>query len=206
MEEIIFKYFPELSDEQKRQIAMLYPLYKEWNSKINTISRKDIDQLYLHHVLHSLAIANIIQFSIDQKVIDIGTGGGFPGIPLAILFPETSFTLCDSILKKIRVVEDISGALGLNNVTPLCCRAETIEIKFDYIVSRAVTELKKFMPLVKNIYKEGVIYLKGGDIAQEVADCVRDCKIAPNRVHITNISEMFNEEYFIGKKILFIER
>lgn len=206
MEKIIYKYFPDLSEVQRDRISMLYSLYSEWNSKVNLISRKDIEQLYLHHVLHSLSIAKFIQFKEKQQVIDIGTGGGFPGIPLAILFPETSFTLCDSIGKKIKVVGEISTALDLKNVTPLCQRAETIEKRYDFVVSRAVTDLRKFMPLVKKIYTKGVIYLKGGNITEEVAGYIKDCSISPKKVHISNISEMFNEEYFIGKKILFIER
>ena len=185
---------------------MLYPLYSEWNAKINVVSRKDIDQLYTHHILHSMSIAKFINFSSGESVIDIGTGGGFPGIPLAILSPTTSFTLCDSIAKKIRVVTEISDALGLKNVTPVCARAETISQRYDYVTSRAVTELSKFIPFVNGIYNKGIIYLKGGDIADEIAACIRDCKLAPDKISVLKISDRFDEEYFESKKILFIRR
>ena len=206
MEEIIYKHFPDLTDTQKRQISMLYPLYNEWNAKINVISRKDIDQLYIHHVLHSLSIAKFISFSPSESVIDIGTGGGFPGIPLAILYPTISFTLCDSITKKIRVVTEISDALGLKNVTPLCARAETISQRYDYVTSRAVTELSKFMPFVKDMYTKGIIYLKGGDLADEISDCIMDFKLSPDKISVSKISDWFDGEYFESKKILFIKR
>ena len=206
MEEIIYKYFPDLTEIQMKQISMLYPLYSEWNAKINVVSRKDIDQLYTHHILHSMSIAKFINFSPGESVIDIGTGGGFPGIPLAILSPATSFTLCDSIAKKIRVVTEISDALGLKNVTPICARAETISQRYDYVTSRAVTELSKFIPFVKDIYNKGIIYLKGGDIADEIAACIRDCKLSPDKISVLKISDRFDEEYFESKKILFIKR
>ena len=206
MEEIIYKYFPDLTETQRKQISMLYPLYSEWNAKINVVSRKDIDQLYTHHILHSMSIAKFISFSPGESVIDIGTGGGFPGIPLAILSPATSFTLCDSIAKKIRVVTEISDALGLKNVTPVCARAETFSQRYDYVTSRAVTELSKFIPFVKDIYSKGIIYLKGGDIADEIAACIRDCKLSPDKISVLKISDRFDEEYFESKKILFIRR
>ena len=164
MEELIYKYFPNLTELQQERIKKLFPLYEEWNSKINVISRKDIDKLYLHHILHSLAIAKYINFMPGTKIIDVGTGGGFPGIPLAILFPECSFTLVDSIGKKTKVAQAVAEALDLKNVKVINARMEAVDEKADFIVSRAVTELKNFLPWVKGKYLQGILYLKGGDI------------------------------------------
>ena len=157
MENLIYTYFPDLTETQKRQMSALFPLYSEWNAKINVISRKDIDNLYLHHVLHSLAIAMLIKFPAGSKVLDVGTGGGFPGIPLAILFPDVSFYLCDSTLKKINVVKEVSASLGLKNVRAAQVRAEEIDEKFDFVVSRAVTELKNFLPWIWSSLSSGKI-------------------------------------------------
>lgn len=192
--ELIKRYFPNLSDDQIRRFEMLLSLYNDWNGKINVISRKDIGEIYLHHVLHSLAIVKFaeeirLDFSSGCKIIDVGTGGGFPGIPLAIMYPQVEFTLCDSIKKKILVVTEISNALGLTNVTPVWSRSESIPRKYDYVVSRAVTEIKDFLPLVKNLYTKGIIYLRGGDTAPYQS---RD------------ISDWFSEGFFEGKKVVFI--
>ena len=201
--DIILKYFPRLTDRQKSQFEALYDLYADWNSKINVISRKDIGNLYEHHVLHSLAIVKFIR-SHGMKpgsILDAGTGGGFPGIPMAIMMPECSFILCDSIAKKIRVVSEVSSSLGLHNVTPVCSRTEALkDITCDLVVSRAVTELRKFLPLVKGRYSDAVLYLKGGDLEKEIADC----RLPAETVTITSIEEYFQEKYFESKKIICI--
>lgn len=200
---IIYKYFPEFDVRQRRQIDMLASLYEDWNSKINVISRKDMENLYLHHVLHSLAIVKYIKSRglSPSCIIDAGTGGGFPGIPMAIAMPECRFTLCDSIAKKIKVVTEVSSALGLENVVPVCSRTEALSGQtYDFVVSRAVTELRKFLPLVRNLYSEGILYLKGGDVAKEISDC-RPC---PQNVEIVKISDFFEEDYFESKKIICI--
>ncbi len=218
MEELIFKYFPNLTDEQKNKFKMLYPLYCDWNSKINVISRKDIDKLYLHHVLHSLAIAKYLSFLPGQKIIDVGTGGGFPGIPLAILYPECSFTLVDSVGKKIKVAQAVSEALGLENVTAINARIEELDNDADYIVSRAVTELKNFLPWVKGRYREAILYLKGGEITwhpqfekrgallQEIEVAAKSNGIKRDYIAIADISNYFEEEYFNEKRIIHIFR
>ena len=206
MEELIYKYFPELTPIQKDRMAQLYPLYNSWNEKINLISRKDIENLYLHHVLHSLSIAKFISFPAGSSVLDVGTGGGFPGIPLAILFPQTRFYLCDSILKKINVVNDISAKLELANVHAKCARAEHIDGVFDYVVSRAVTELGIFLPWVWGKVDKGVIYLKGGDVTKEIANAVKAVKTAPANFSKTKISTLFKEDWFEEKSIIFVER
>ena len=174
--EFVLKYFPYLSQSQINQFSLLKKLYHSWNEKINVISRKDIEHLYVRHVLHSLSISKIVHFNPGAKVIDVGTGGGFPGIPLAILFPETKFHLNDSIGKKITVVKEISKELNLSNITAEKARVETIETKFDFIISRAVTAFPKFVALCRNNIstlhnhniKNGIIYLKGGEFEQEV--------------------------------------
>lgn len=204
MEEII-RYFPELSEEQQRQIAALDALYRDWNAKINVISRKDIDNLYEHHVLHSMAIAKIINFRAGSKILDFGTGGGFPGIPLAILFPECTFKLIDGTGKKIRVAQEVCNAIGLKNCHPAHLRGEEEKGKYDFIVSRAVMPLPDLMKIVKkNIAKEqrnalpnGVICLKGGDLQAETYPY-------RNIVEITEISTFFQEEWFKGKNIIYL--
>ena len=192
-EDIIFKYFPELDGTQRERMAMLGPLYREWNSRINVISRKDMDNLYVHHVLHSLALVRFIKDHglRPESIFDAGTGGGFPGIPMAVAMPECRFTLCDSIAKKIRVVTEVATALGLDNVTPVCNRTEAIkDRKYDYVVSRAVTELSRFVPLTRHLYTEEILYLKGGDVQPEIEDCVRRCRIAPEQVSVYGISDL----------------
>ena len=206
MEELIYKYFPELTPGQRERIAKLYPLYSSWNEKVNLISRKDIGNLYLHHVLHSLSIAKFISFSNGSSVLDVGTGGGFPGIPLAILFPNVQFCLCDSILKKIVVVDDIVVRLELDNVRTKRARAEEIDERFDYVVSRAVTELYTFLPWVWKKVDKGVIYLKGGEVAEEIAVAAQTVKTKVEKISKTEISKWFIEEYFKEKSIIFVKR
>ena len=204
----ILKCFPELTVQQKEQFAQLLPLYKEWNSKINVVSRKDIDNLYLHHVLHSLAIAKITNFKEGTRILDVGTGGGFPGIPLAIMFPQASFHLVDSIGKKITVVDEIVKVLALKNVTTQVIRAENIKQTYHYIVSRAVTDLKVFTGwCFKNIdnnnfnnLPNGILYLKGGDIKEELN------KINSMRSQVFPIKTFFDDDYFAEKHIVYITR
>ena len=204
--DIVEKYFTGLSDKQVEQFRQLEGLYREWNEKINVISRKDIDALSVHHVLHSLAIAKVISFKGGTKVLDVGTGGGFPGIPLAIMFPEVDFFLVDSIGKKIKVVEGVAGALGLKNVTARQVRVETMKEKLDFIVSRAVTAFPAFLSLTRNRILEsslndmpnGILYLKGGDFEEEIKDF-------RNRVSIYNIPDFFEEEFFETKKLIYMK-
>lgn len=201
----ILKYFPDLTKEQQRQIAALDELYRDWNAKINVISRKDIDHLYEHHVLHSMAIAKIIQFRTGTKILDFGTGGGFPGIPLAILFPECDFKLIDGTGKKIRVAQEVCNAIGLKNCHPEHLRGEDEKGKYDFIVSRAVMPLPDLLKIVKkNISKEqhnalpnGIICLKGGDLQEEM-------RPFRNLVEISNISKFFSEEWFKEKNIIYL--
>lgn len=202
---IIKKYFPDLSAGQMEQFEMLTPLYSEWNEKINVISRKDVENLETNHILHSLAIAKIISFKSGTKILDVGTGGGFPGIPLAIMFPECKFHLIDSIGKKITVVEAIAKEIGLQNLTAEKIRAEDVEGKFNFIVSRAVTTLPEFYSWIENkiisksqnTLKNGVIYLKGGDLTEEL-------KAFEKRHKVFDISNIFEEEFFETKKIVHI--
>ena len=204
--EIISQHFPQLSEQQKQQFAKLQELYEHWNSQINVISRKDIEQLYERHVLHSLGIAKVISFLPGEKVLDVGTGGGFPGIPLAIMFPETSFYLVDSIGKKIKVVKEVTEALGLKNVESSHNRAEEIDRKFDFIVSRAVTKLSDFYPWIKdkfnkqskNTIPNGTLYLKGGDLVEEIAES----RLAVKRYELKNY---FPGEFFETKQVLYIK-
>ena len=211
MEEIIFKYFTELDNKQKEQIINLFPLYKEWNDKRNVISRKDIENLYLHHVLHSLAIAKFIKstdIKLDNKtkILDLGTGGGFPGIPLAIFFKDISFTLVDSIGKKVKVAQEIVNALNLTNVVCVNARAENINDNFNYVVSRAVTDLQNFIPWVKNKYTNGIIYLKGGDVVEEVNNALSKNNISVNKLLIKEISDWFTEDFFINKYVIYVRK
>ena len=205
---ILTEKFPGLTDEQKGKLRAMEGIYKEWNAKINVISRKDIDGLYLHHVLHSLAIAG---YSYDElagrqlKILDLGTGGGFPGIPLAIMFPEAQFTLCDSVGKKIIVAQEAVKALGLTNVVTVHERAENLPDRYDYIVSRAVTSLDKFMPWVKGKYSKGIFYLKGGDVVEEIANVMGQFRLAKGSVHTWPIDSWVNDAYFDGKLVIFIE-
>jgi len=205
--EIIYHYFPNLTEDQRSKFESLYNLYKEWNEKINVISRKDIEQLYEHHVLHSLAIAKFIQFTQGTKILDVGTGGGFPGIPLAIVFPDTHFLLADSIGKKIRVVTEIAISLGLKNVICQSERIEKIELKVDFVVSRAVTQFPQlFEWVIKNIKGEqrnslrnGILYLKGDDTIEEE-------KIFKNKLQIIQLQSYFKEEFFSTKRLLYLPK
>jgi 16S rRNA (guanine527-N7)-methyltransferase len=198
-------YFTDISTKQNEQLSALEDLYREWNEKINVISRKDIENFKEHHVLHSLSIAKIIDFLPNARVLDVGTGGGFPGIPLAILFPKTRFHLVDSIGKKIKVVEAVRDALGLKNVIAEQIRAEELKGQYDFVVSRAVTTLPEFYGWVRNKIspqnrhklKNGIIYIKGGDVESEL----KDIKV---RSQIYNISDFFKEEFFETKKIVHI--
>jgi len=204
MEEIL-KYFPDITTEQRRQFEMLMPLYCDWNAKINVISRKDIDNLYLHHVLHSLAIAKSLTFRPGTHVLDFGTGGGFPGIPLAILFPEVFFRLIDGTGKKIRVATEVVTALGLKNVEAIHRRGEEEKDHFDFIVSRAVMPLPDLMRIVKkniskkqrNVHPNGVICLKGGDLEEEIKPYSRTAEV-------TDISTWFKEEWFNEKFVIYV--
>ncbi len=203
--DIILKYFPNLTETQKQQFAALYDLYTDWNSKINVISRKDITNLYEHHVLHSLGIAKIIQFRPGTEIMDLGTGGGFPGIPLAILFPDTHFHLVDSIGKKVKVATEIAQAIGLKNVTTRHCRAEEEKQQFDFVVSRAVMPLTDLLKIIrKNIRKEqhnalpnGLICLKGGELDREVMP-------VKHQTLIYDLKEYFEEEFFETKKVVYV--
>lgn len=211
---LIYTYFPELTEIQKAQFAQLAPLYEQWNACINVISRKDMDGLYLHHVLHSLALATVPgnPFADGQKVLDVGTGGGFPGIPLAILFPEAHFTLCDSIGKKMKVVEAVATSLGLRNVTPVVGRVESLEGgPFDLVVSRAVTRFAQFIPWVwhKMTPQGRILYLKGGDVTDEINEASRLCHIPKGRFGVYSLDRTFplaDETFFSTKKICEIKQ
>lgn len=202
MQNLTDKYFPSLSEVQKDKLAALTSIYEKWNNMINVISRKDMDNFTIHHVLHSLAIAKVFTFNSDTTVLDIGTGGGFPGIPLAIMFPEAQFTLLDSIEKKIKVVNSVAEELDLKNVTPVRKRAEEEKEKYRYVISRAVTDFGNLVKLteknINNDYSEkGIISLKGGDLSKEL-DRYK------SRVKTWNISELFEEPFFETKKIIYL--
>ena len=201
---LIQKYFNDLTEEKLIQFKNLESLYKDWNSKINVISRKDIDELYLRHVLHSLSIAKLISFEDNTSILDVGTGGGFPGIPLAILFPNVEFLLVDSIGKKIKVVNEVANSIGLKNLRAEHKRAEQVNGQFDFVVSRAVTKMKVFQQWVRkristkqrNIIFNGILYLKGGDLTEELKGI--------KNVELYNIPDFFEEEFFETKKIVYI--
>lgn len=205
MEEVL-KYFPTLTDDQKLKFAEMKGLYTEWNERINVISRKDVDNFYERHVLHSLAIAKVMKFNTGAKVMDIGTGGGFPGIPLAVMFPQTQFTLVDSIGKKITVVKEVAAALKLDNVAAYHERAEKIKDRFDFIVSRAVTAMPEFMTWVKGKFNDkshhmlpnGILYLKGGDLTEEFSTIRNFYREYP-------ISDFYEEEFFETKKVVYVK-
>ena len=202
--DLILKYFPDLSETQVRQFEALEGLYKDWNAKINVVSRKDIDELYLRHVLHSLGIAKVIQFSDNTSVLDVGTGGGFPGIPLAILFPNCQFHLVDSINKKLKVINAVAEAIGLTNVRMTHSRVEAIDETYDFIVSRAVTAMPEFTKWVKgkvarkqkNDLKNGILYLKGGDLTEELKQYTT--------VKAFLLSAYFEEDFFDTKKVIYL--
>ena len=203
--ELIKKYFPDLTAVQLEKLTQMEALYQDWNAKVNVISRQDIDTLYERHILHSLGIAKVIQFKSGTSILDVGTGGGFPGIPLAILFPEAQFHLVDSIGKKIRVVEEIAKALQLDNVKAEQVRAERLEDTYEFVVSRAVTKLTPFVGWVrKNIspnsfhsIKNGILYLKGGDLTEEIAEL----KL---KTRVYELSDYFEEEFFETKKVVYV--
>lgn len=202
---LIYRYFSNLTEKQKKQIEQLGPIYKEWNDKINVVSRKDIENIYTNHVLHSLGIAKVMSFKPGTEVLDVGTGGGFPGIPLAILFPESNFHLVDSIGKKITVVKEVAAALGLKNVRAEQIRAEEVKGNYDFIVSRAVTRMKEFYGWVNNKTKadskndldNGILYLKGGDLEEEMNEL--KCPYS-----IYNLSDYFKEEFFETKHLAYV--
>lgn len=204
--DLLLKYFPDITPQQKQQFDQLPELYNHWNSQINVISRKDIDQLFERHVLHSLGIAKVMRFLPGEKVLDVGTGGGFPGIPLAILFPETQFFLVDSIGKKIKVVQEVAKAIGLQNLRAAHTRAEDVPGKFDFVVSRAVTRLKEFYPWVKNKFNKdskntlpnGILYLKGGDLTEEITE-------SGLKVQQYHLKDYFSEEFFDTKQVIYVK-
>lgn len=220
---IIAEKFPEVTPQQMEQFEKMDALYRDWNSKINVVSRKDMDELYRHHVLHSLGIAAFLRtqmpdiydrmrgegpYSLAEplKILDLGTGGGFPGIPLAVMFPHAKFTLCDSIGKKIIVATEVSKGLGLNNVVTVNARAESLPETFDFVVSRAVTSLDNFMPWVKGKYNEGILYLKGGDLAEEISTAMARHKMRKGSIHQWPISSWIDDPFFETKHVIYIEK
>ncbi|MDR2651635.1 MAG: 16S rRNA (guanine(527)-N(7))-methyltransferase RsmG [Prevotellaceae bacterium] len=206
----ILKYFPRLTENQIMQLSQLGDLYRFWNAQINVVSRKDIENIYKHHILHSLAIAKIISFGSNTKILDVGTGGGFPGIPLAIMFPDAQFTLVDSVNKKIKVVNAVVESLQLKNVCAMQVRAEELKQKFDFVVSRAVTDLPTFVswiwnkinPNGNNALPNGIIYLKGGDLSAEL----RATKISKRQIVIYKIKDFFADPFFETKQIIYIQK
>ena len=205
--DLILKYFPDITERQKQQFESLGALYEEWNARINVVSRKDMEHLYTRHILHSLAIAKVCQFEAGARVVDIGCGGGFPSVPLAIMFPEVEFVGCDSIAKKIRVVEGIKAGAGIDNLTAVNSRAEQLGQKFDYVVSRAVTEMARFMPWAWPLLRKGergslpngILYLKGGELAEELAATRRHWDLY-------DIRTMFNDEFFDTKRVVYTKK
>ena len=218
---ILNEKFPEVTALQMEQFEKMDALYRDWNSKINVVSRKDIDQLYRHHVLHSLGIAAYLKtqmpdvydrlrgegpyaVAVPLKILDLGTGGGFPGIPLAVMFPGAQFTLCDSIGKKITVATEVSKALGLANVKTVNARAESLPETFDYVVSRAVTALENFLPWVNGKYSDGILYLKGGDLAEEISTAMAKFKLQKGSVRQWPISSWTDDSFFETKMVIYI--
>ncbi len=202
--DIIFKYFPNLSLQQRGQFELMAELYKDWNAKVNLVSRKDIEELYLRHVLHSLGIAKIISFLPGSSILDVGTGGGFPGVPLAILYPETRFTLVDAIGKKIKVVNEVISGLQLGNSRAVQCRVEEMDARFDFVISRAVAAMPTFVYWVKDRIKKkschsvknGIFYLKGGDLSEELKEFPA--------ARISQLSDFFEESFFETKKVVYL--
>lgn len=205
--DLITKYFPDITPRQKEQFELLGSLYEEWNARINVVSRKDMEHLYTRHILHSLAIAKVCSFEAGARVVDIGCGGGFPSVPLAIMFPEVEFAGVDSIAKKIRVVEGIKAGAGIDNLTAINSRAEQLGEKFDYVVSRAVTEMARFMPWAWPLLRKGqrgtlpngILYLKGGDLAEELAATRRHWDLY-------DIRTMFDDEFFDTKRVVYTKK
>ena len=205
--DLIIKYFPDITERQRQQFESLGALYEEWNARINVVSRKDMGHLYTRHILHSLAIAKVCQFEAGARVVDIGCGGGFPSVPLAIMFPEVEFVGCDSIAKKIRVVEGIKAGAGIDNLTAVNSRAEQLGQKFDYVVSRAVTEMARFMPWAWPLLRKGqrgtlpngILYLKGGELAEELAATRRHWDLY-------DIRTMFDDEFFDTKRVVYTKK
>ncbi len=201
---LIERYFCDLSEEQREKFAQLGEVYQEWNSKINVVSRKDMEHIYLHHILHSLAIAKVCRFADGAKVLDVGCGGGFPSVPLAIMFPNVEFTACDSIGKKIRVVEGVCEAVGIRNIRTVNGRVEQLKEQFDYIVSRAVTDMPTFVGWVRGMVRQGqrgelpngILYLKGGDLTEEL-------RASRRQWERHYISEFFDEEFFETKQVVY---
>ena len=205
--DLLLKYFPDITERQKQQFESLGALYEEWNARINVVSRKDMEHLYTRHILHSLAIAKVCQFEAGARVVDIGCGGGFPSVPLAIMFPEVEFVGCDSIAKKIRVVEGIKTGAGIDNLTAVNSRAEQLGQRFDYVVSRAVTEMARFMPWAwpllqkgqKGTLPNGILYLKGGELAEDLAATRRHWDLY-------DIRTMFDDEFFDTKRVVYTKK
>ena len=205
--DLIIKHFPDITERQKQQFESLGALYEEWNARINVVSRKDMEHLYTRHILHSLAIAKVCQFEAGARVVDIGCGGGFPSVPLAIMFPEVEFVGCDSIAKKIRVVEGIKAGAGIDNLTAVNSRAEQLGQMFDYVVSRAVTEMARFMPWAWPLLRKGqrgtlpngILYLKGGELAEELAATRRHWDLY-------DIRTMFDDEFFDTKRVVYTKK
>ena len=205
--DLIIKHFPDITERQKQQFESLGALYEEWNARINVVSRKDMEHLYTRHILHSLAIAKVCQFEAGARVVDIGCGGGFPSVPLAIMFPEVEFVGCDSIAKKIRVVEGIKAGAGIDNLTAVNSRAEQLGQKFDYVVSRAVTEMARFMPWAWPLLRKGqrrtlpngILYLMGGELAEELAATRRHWDLY-------DIRTMFDDEFFDTKRVVYTKK
>ena len=205
--DLILQYFPDITERQKQQFESLGALYEEWNARINVVSRKDMEHLYTRHILHSLAIAKVCQFEAGARVVDIGCGGGFPSVPLAIMFPEVEFVGCDSIAKKIRVVEGVKAGAGIDNLTAVNSRAEQLGQKFDYVVSRAVTEMARFMPWAwpllrkgqKGTLPNGILYLKGGELAEELA-------VTRRHWDLYDIHTMFDDEFFDTKRVVYTKK